>query len=241
MDKLCFIMTRCVLNKKTDKYWKECCRKIREHHSEKIIIIDDGSDPSFLSTNVEFDNTLVITSEFPKRGEILPYYYFYHNQWAEYAVVLHDSTFLQKKLSPADFTRDVCFLWHFAKNYISPTLGHKLRNYPSLRSYLCGKRWVGCFGVQSVISHAFLAMIYEKYTMQDFLPVIRNRNDRMDFERVFAFICLQESPELLKNPSLCGDIYAQHRIFHYLDFSIYEKLSFQTRREFRFLKCFTGR
>lgn len=242
MDKFCFIITRCVRNKKTDKYWKECCRRIRTFHKEKIIIIDDGSDPDFVSKDIEFDNTDVMTSEYPKRGEILPYYYFYHNKWAEHAVILHDSTFLQRQLSQEHFVEDVRFLWHFTNMYISPTIHHKIMNHPTLRSYIDGRqKWVGCFGVQSIISHEFLTTIYVKYRLNEFLHIIKNRNDRMDFERVFAFICINEFPKLLHKPSICGNIYTQHQIFYYLDFTIYEKLDLKTKRGFVFLKCFTGR
>lgn len=240
MELFCFIITRYVKDKKTNKYWKECCKNIRLLYKELIIIIDDNSDDKFLTNDIEFDNVLIVKSEYPERAEFLPYYYFFHFKWAQYAIIIHDSTFIQKKID-FDWRCPIRFIWHFTNRQISSTIRTKILNMPSLMKYLNNNNWVGCFGIQSIISIDFLTTIYIKYNFDQFLIKIRNRQDRMDFERIFAFICLEEFPNLLQNPSICGDIYQQHRIIYYLDFTIYEKMTHQTKREYKFLKCFSGR
>jgi len=63
------------------------------------MIIDDNSNRAFVNNrNVNMRNCDVVHSEFPGRGEILPYYYFYKKQPFSKAVVLHDSVFIQKKI-----------------------------------------------------------------------------------------------------------------------------------------------
>jgi hypothetical protein len=69
-----FIITRHVTNELTGKYWIECCKCIRKFYNNKIIIIDDNSDPLFIK-EYHFDNLNVINSVFIGRGEFLPFYY----------------------------------------------------------------------------------------------------------------------------------------------------------------------
>lgn len=66
-------------NELSDKYWLHCIDCIRRFYPEKkILIIDDNSNYDFVS-KIELYNTTVIQSEYPKRGELLPYYYYLNN------------------------------------------------------------------------------------------------------------------------------------------------------------------
>ena len=85
-----FIILRHVNSEATNKYWIHCHECIRKFYPENpILIIDDNSNYSFISEET-FSNTRVIQSEFPKRGELLPYYYYLHNPFADSAVILHE-------------------------------------------------------------------------------------------------------------------------------------------------------
>ena len=71
-----FIILRCITNSLTNEYWKECYRCIRNFYpNNRILIIDDNSNKQYV-TNDKLHNTMIIESEFPKRGEFLPYYYY---------------------------------------------------------------------------------------------------------------------------------------------------------------------
>ena len=75
-----FIILRNVICTKTNEYWKECYRCIKKFYPRnRILIIDDNSNYSYVS-NDQLENTMLIKSEFPKRGEFLPYYYYLFTQ-----------------------------------------------------------------------------------------------------------------------------------------------------------------
>jgi hypothetical protein len=77
MDSFGFIITRHVNSDKTNNYWNNCVKLIRTLYPlRKIVIIDDNSDYNFVKQEHEYRNLQIIQSEFPKRGELLPYYYF---------------------------------------------------------------------------------------------------------------------------------------------------------------------
>ena len=80
-----------------------------------------------------------------------------------------------------------------------------------------GKKWLGCFGVQSFINHAFLSKLQQKYNLFRLLECVRNRPDRCCLERIMGVLFFLEEPNL--TGSLFGDIlkyspkitYQQHR------------------------------
>ena len=91
-----FIILRYVINELTNKYWIKCVDSIRQYYPEnKILIIDDNSNYDFI-TDKKLYKTTVINSEFHKRGELLPYYYYLHNKLFDVAVIMHDSAFINK-------------------------------------------------------------------------------------------------------------------------------------------------
>ena len=70
-----FIITRHVISELTNKYWNNCIKCLRSFYPQKkIVIIDDNSNKDFLKSFYNFDNIEIIESEFPGRGELLPYY-----------------------------------------------------------------------------------------------------------------------------------------------------------------------
>ena len=193
-------MIRYVNSQITNLLWQECYRCIRKFYTNKIIIIDDNSIPEFLTT-IDMVNVEIIQSEFPKRGEILPYYYFLKNAWFDTAVILHDSVFIQK---PIKFDKENRFLWHFETHLYDnileeTTLIEKLSNHNEILDlYLKKEQWNGCFGVMSVIQYNTLHHINSKYNLFTILDSIHTRNDRMRLERIFACILWYEA-KLTKN------------------------------------------
>ena len=68
-----FIILRHVNNAVTNEYWiysYNCIRKL--YPENEIMIIDDNSKYQFV-TPINLYKTSIIQSEYPKRGELLPY------------------------------------------------------------------------------------------------------------------------------------------------------------------------
>ena len=93
-----FIILRHVNNTHTNQYWIYSYNCIRILYPENdILIIDDNSNYEYI-TNITLYKTTIINSEFPKRGELLPYYYYLNNKLFDIAVIIHDSVFITKKI-----------------------------------------------------------------------------------------------------------------------------------------------
>ena len=79
-----FIMLRHVKFKATNEYLIESYNCLRRFYpNNHIMIIDDNSNYDYISydsNNVYIYNCEIVQSEFPKRGEILGYYYLYKNE-----------------------------------------------------------------------------------------------------------------------------------------------------------------
>ena len=224
-----FIILRHVNSAKTNQYWKECYRCIRYFYpSNKILIIDDNSDTNFLTcdTNAiepELHNTTIIQSEYTKRGEFLPYYYYLKNKFCDIAVILHDSVFIQQ---PINFHVDEYkMLWHFPSYLMKDgqssgkqieqikALGHQGLNRMYENFYL--NKFNGCFGAMSIITHDYLSEINTIFQIDKLLPHITCRISRCAFERVFSFLLVYKQNERSeangaggknKHLSLLGDI-----------------------------------
>ena len=89
MDQIGFIILRHVNSELTNQYWIHCYNCIRKHYPENmILIIDDNSDYRYI-TNKGLYKTLTINSEYPGRGELLPYYYYLQYKLFDTAVQTH--------------------------------------------------------------------------------------------------------------------------------------------------------
>jgi hypothetical protein len=227
MNNFGFIITRHVNSETTNKYWNHSVQLLRRLYPlKKIVIIDDNSNQEFVKSEFDYKNIEIVKSEFPGRGELLPYYYFLKNKYFENAVILHDSVFFHKRI-PFELLQnvEVLPLWHFnpdtedlvTRLHIISNLTNYNNIYEKLKlhkdllgmSQLINKsaKWYGCFGVQSYINHNFLLKINNKYNIINLLKVITTRPDRCCLERILGCIFFTESNFLYKRKSLFGDIF----------------------------------
>lgn len=192
-----FILTRHVRSAQTNQYWLECVRKIRQfypHHL--VVIIDDHSDPQYLSAET-FPNCIVLKSEFPKRGELLPYYYLNKYKFFEKAVILHDSVFVQEAVN---FNAvENLPLWHFVhpihENFAQEeNLLRVLENNEELLRVHSEHAYRGAFGCMSVVTLEFAARLETKYKISKLLNYVNSRPLRMALERVFGVLFTVENP-----------------------------------------------
>jgi hypothetical protein len=190
-DDIGFIILRHVNSEQTDCYWKESYQFIRRLYPEnKIVIIDDNSQYEFV-TALESSNVTIIQSEFPGKGEILPYYYFLKYKWFDKAVILHDSVFIKQFV---DFRVDTYkMLWSFEHTWDSPVdekwLMSHLNHCELLNMfYDQSSWWKGVFGAMSVIRWDFLHMLDERYDFSRLVAAMETRHHRMWFERIYGCI-----------------------------------------------------
>ena len=219
-----FIITRHVNSKNTNKYWNHTVKILRTlYPNTKIIIIDDNSNKAFVKAHFNYKNVEIIKSEFPGRGELLPYYYYIKNKFFENAIILHDSVFFHKRINfNALNGTKVLPLWHFnsdkeniinsqriTKTLINPyILDEKLKN--DIKIGMPEETWYGCFGVQSYINHNFLLHIEKKYKITNMVHAVLCRADRCCLERIMGCIFNTEYPAMLKIKSLFGNIALHH-------------------------------
>jgi len=249
-----FIITRHVNSEKTNRYWNRCISTIRIYYPKnKIVVIDDNSNYEFVVKMCEDDNVQYVQSEFPGRGELLPYIYYCNNPWHSKAVIIHDSIFFHSCIPFGKINLPVCPLWHFTPDTEnvdnSMRIIHGLKNGGILRKMLkndpsvkiLGKthEWNGCFGIQSMITHECVQHLQNKFNFLNLVNYIHNRPDRCCFERIFACMIYSEYPALKKCPSIFGSI------FNYLHFgySYEEYINDVNNRKINkpLIKVWTGR
>jgi hypothetical protein len=231
-----FILLRHVNNEKTNEYWNIAYDCIRKFYPENIIyIIDDNSNASYVNDR-ELYKTIIIESEYPGRGELLPYYYYSRQKWFDRAVIIHDSVFMNSYIDFEQVT-NYQILWDFEHHWDQiedETRIIKLfKDQQLLHFYNAKVLWTGCFGSMCVITHDYLKSINEKYDLGLLLGDILNRHNRKSFERVIAVLLQVGRPASI----LLGDI---HKYYS----GIGEKVTFEVKEKCAHLpiiKVYTGR
>jgi hypothetical protein len=204
-----FIILRHVNNPTTNLYWQHCYDCIRKNYPENtILIIDDDSNYAFINTKKSLYKTFIIQSEFPKRGELLPYYYYLRNKLFDTAVILHDSVFINHAI---DFNvENYKLIWSFSPiNEKIEDVSNIIDSFndQDLKSFYENKTaWNGCFGGMTVIKHQFLERINEKYNLDILLNKITSRHNRQSFERVIG--CLLQKVYKADDSCLFGEIHS---------------------------------
>lgn len=169
-------------------------------------------------------NTQVIRSEFPGAGELLPYYYFLKNRWAEKMVFLHDSMLMRRQFTEEELNMPVRFHWHFETHQwddwgdpgkIDYLLAY-LKKSNELIDFNWNKSlWHSCFGVASIIDLNVIDYLEETYTFPTALTnVVKSRLDRMALERLLAILIFKENYVTKSNCSNFGDIHQFPRAGH---------------------------
>ena len=188
-----FIILRHISKQEHNLFWIECYDSIRKYYPENpIVIIDDNSNYNYI-THKELYNCTIIKSEFPKRGEFLPYYYFLKFKFFETAVIIHDTVFINSKI---EFNiNKFMFLWDFEHDWDQipgETKLIKSFNDNELTKFYENKSlWKGCFGAMSIIQYDYLKFVNDKYNLDLLIPHITSRCNRCSFERVIACLLLK--------------------------------------------------
>jgi hypothetical protein len=215
-----FIMTRHVNSEKTNRYWNHSVKLLRTYYPHrKIVIIDDNSNQEFVKAEFDYKNIEIIQSEFPGRGELLPYYYFIKNHFFDNAIIIHDSVFFHKRINFELLKNiEVLPLWFFYsdKENVENTIriANVLKNNHILTQKLKNdtinmmpkQKWYGCFGIQCYINREFLLNIENKYNITNMIHQVTCRVDRCCLERIMGCIFNTESKLIHQKKSLLGDI-----------------------------------
>ena len=220
-----FIILRHVNESYIDKYWKLSYESIRKYYPlNNILIIDDNSNYEYIDVDYEKNliNTTVIKSEYPGRGELLPYLYYLQKKHCDTACIIHDSVFINSEFITNHLIEDsknACIkLWNFKHNWDQPedelNLISSLDNNSDLIKFHKDKtKWNGCFGGMSIINYDFLNTINTKHDLFKLTNVIKTRYNRMSFERVSALLFQYYTDKFnveiknKKKTTLLGDIH----------------------------------
>jgi len=207
MPALGFVILRHVDSARADSYWKLCYESVRRLYPEEpILIVDDDSDPAHLTTHPTTGTTLV-QSEYPGRGELLPYIYYLRLKISDRAVFLHDTVFLQSKVPFCDGYW-YQHLWAAADHRPEDHAGEvrilgALKD-PPLALHSKKTRWHGCFGAMVIITHDLLCSVDKAYTFTKLAGAVLTRDDRRAFKRVVA--CLLRTLYDTTPPPVYGNI-----------------------------------
>ncbi len=264
-----FILTRHVNSHKTNQYWIRSISLINAlYPTTPIVIIDDNSNPEFLTRDVErtLKNTTVILSEYPGRGELLPFVYLLKHRWFDAAVIMHDSAFMHKKINfELGPMPKVLPLWHYPYNTDTGRenfshlmhLSGFLANSPIIRRKLSLQKprahgmnmgvirdanaFNLCFGVQTYIKLPFLDHLEKKYKITNLMQCVKCRKDRCALERIMGCMFHAEQQDALnKCPSLFGHILKHKRAYMY-DYKEYMRDVVQKKIPGGIVKVWSGR
>lgn len=217
----CFVITRHVNSEHQNNYWNECYTCIRKvYPTVAVFIIDDDSNYEFikiLPSTPPINNVFFIQSEFPKRGELLPYYYMNKFKIYKTAIIIHDNVFIQNPIPDSILTNQSphpLFLWNFQHelDHDVPIIKHlitKLNPEHSerlLQLYDQKDKWCGCYGVMSIINTEYISSVLDKtYHFFNLLQEVDTRMHRCCLERVFGLICSDSNQS--PNHVLLGDFF----------------------------------
>ena len=132
-----------------------------------------------MKNQVKYSNLQIIQSEFPGRGELLPYFYYLKHKFFANAVIIHDSVFLHRRIPFEKLNgTQVMPLWFFHSDTENventKRIASYLRNNIDINNKITKEfnilgmkinQWFGCFGIQSYIKLSFLQRIQAKYNI----------------------------------------------------------------------------
>jgi hypothetical protein len=215
-----FIVTRHVNTEQTNLYWNQCVKLLRSHYPKcQIVIIDDNSNQDFIKPEHDYKNLTIIQSEYPGRGELLPYIYFLRYRWFENAVIIHDSVFFHFTFPFEKLNRQFASLWFFGNNdselsniiRVAKTLKNNRPVIDCINKWDRGL-WLSSQGAQSYINHNFLVRINNKYNFKNLLDSVLNRSDRCTLERIIGILVYLETDNI---DTIFGDINLLYKAGNY--------------------------
>lgn len=243
-----FVILRNLQTARDNDLWITSYNSIRKWYKNKIIIIDDNSQIN--TVNGKLVNTDIIYSEWNGAGEILPYYYFLQNKWADRMIFLHDSMFLHRRFTDLELDNDVAFHWHFVNDKSNDSM-RKITSYMSLlpskelQEFAANPLsvWRGCFGAAAMISYEVVKELEEKYNLFSVLAMnVRTRKDRQTFERIFGIV-LYHDGKVGDMSSNFGDITKYPNAFEsqHTNFESAEHILSQAHYDTAIMKVWRGR
>ena len=192
-----FFILRHINSFESDRMWQLCYDKIRFFYPKsEIIIIDDNSQEHFLTKNKKLTNCKIINSEYKKRGELLPYYYFLKLKPFDKMIFLHDGHMIEKFINFNLYENISLFnADHDWNNYkLEISIIKKFKNSKILKEAYDNKNnWQVFSGATTIITYDKLKYLNDKYNFINICLVeINNREKRMVFERIIGLlICLE--------------------------------------------------
>jgi hypothetical protein len=215
-----FIVTRHVNSEQTNLYWNQCVKLLRIHYTKcQIVIIDDNSNQDLIKPDHDYKNLTIIQSEYPGRGELLPYIYFLKHKWFENAVIIHDSVFFHFTFPFEKMNRQFASLWCFGNNNselsniirVAKTLTNNKPIINCINNWNKGG-WLSSQGAQSYINHNFLTRLNKKYNLVNLLASVLNRSDRCTLERIIGILVYLETNN---TDTVFGDINLLYKAGNY--------------------------
>ena len=215
--RVAFIILRYVRDDKTNTFWQKCYSNIRRYYDNPIYIIDDNSNKKYL-TNLDMVNTKIIESEFPRRGELLPYIYFLKYKFSDRIIVLHDNMWIQQFINLNEiinyngFTRLFSFgngAYKIDIKYFEKQTSFLKNGDIILKHHQDNiNKLIGCFGVCFIVDYDFLLRVEEKYNIINLVNCISKRDHRKTLERLLSCVFDKEKcdSKITSRPSLLGDI-----------------------------------
>ena len=204
-NEIVFIITLHISNFNHRKYWRNCYRSIRKFYpTVLIILINDKSKLKDNFDEIDSNTKLIISNT--GQAEILPYVYYYQYQWKPKMIYLHDTMELNRKFTIEELSHEIIPHWHFSSHkHDNKELINKFINILNIQSL--DLNWNGCFGATCIISLTKIIELENKYNIWSKLPkYIKNRLDRMAFERILGILIFINSDIKSDIKSNFGDI-----------------------------------
>jgi hypothetical protein len=190
-----FVILRNIQQASDNDLWLAAYHSIRQYYTNQIIIIDDNS--TINTVNGKLVNTEIIQSEYNGAGELLPYYYFQKNKWADTMIFMHDSMTLHRPFKDSELDHEVVFHWHFTESNDvvikkSVALLSAITRSSEIADYALSGQWIGCFGGAIIIDANVIDMLEAKYNISKLVMFVRTRKQREIIERIIGILLSYE-------------------------------------------------
>jgi len=217
-NNFCFIIPSYCSSELHGLQLKRCIKSIREHHDNKIFLIDDYSDYDINLYISEFDNIEIIESQVKAGGDMVTYLNFSQIDGFKNAVIIQDSMTLEHALENITYIDTIKHIWYFTNHRLH---WHKIKEADTeynrknnikvhddlmmdcikkmidkeefrewaINIYPKKEKWSGSIGCQSVIDKNFLTELDEKTGIIDILSKMNDNRLRRVAESLFPLAC----------------------------------------------------